>query len=144
MAEGVFRSLTSESPLISKIDSCGTAAYHVGAAPDPRTMATLEEHGISTYVHKGRKFQPEDFKRFDYILGMDRMNKTDLEDVRRAAVKRFGSDEDFGVLKLFGDFGGKPGEQVVDPYYGGNDGFEAAYHQMVRFTEGLMKEIEGK
>ena len=144
MAEGVFRSLTSDSPHILNVDSCGTAAYHTGSAPDPRTMATLEDHGICTYVHKARKVEPEDFKRFDYILGMDRMNLTDLERVRSRATKQLGAEQKLGVLKLFGDFGGTPGEEVVDPYYGGNEGFEIAYHQMVRFTEGLMKEIEGK
>lgn len=35
---------------------CATiAAYHVGDPPDDRTMATLEDHGITDYYHAGRK-----------------------------------------------------------------------------------------
>ena len=30
-----------------------------------------------------------------------------------------------------------------DPYYGGNEGFEVAYEQVVRMGRGLLGEIEG-
>lgn len=58
MAEGIFQSLANKPPYqgkVKKIDSCGTGAYHVGEGPDDRTMATLEEHGITDYVHRARK-----------------------------------------------------------------------------------------
>lgn len=59
MAEGVFRGMVAApSPyasLISRIDSCGTAAYHVDESPDGRTMATLEVNGVKGYVHGARK-----------------------------------------------------------------------------------------
>lgn len=46
-------------------------------------------------------------------------------------------------VMLFGDFGGRKGEEVVDPYYGADDGFHVAYEQMVRFTEGFVREVGG-
>lgn len=58
MAEGVFQSITSKPPyqgLVSKLDSCGTGAYHVGDDPDDRTMETLAKHGVTDYVHAARK-----------------------------------------------------------------------------------------
>lgn len=58
MSEGVFRSIVSKPPykaLIKEVDSCGTAAYHVGDSPDSRTMSTLEDHGINDYRHSGRQ-----------------------------------------------------------------------------------------
>lgn len=58
MAEGIFRSLTSQPPYqakISHVDSCGTGAYHQGADPDDRTMATLRANGIHDYNHSARK-----------------------------------------------------------------------------------------
>lgn len=58
MSEGVFRSIVSKPPykaLIKEVDSCGTAAYHVGDVPDSRTMSTLEDHGIRDYEHFGRQ-----------------------------------------------------------------------------------------
>lgn len=58
MAEGVFQSMAKKEPykgLIGKIDSCGTGGYHIGEGPDDRTMSTLEDHGITDYVHAARK-----------------------------------------------------------------------------------------
>jgi low molecular weight phosphotyrosine protein phosphatase len=48
MAEAVFNSrLALRSPEIrsrvTKVDSCGTGAYHVGDDPDERTVATCEK-----------------------------------------------------------------------------------------------------
>lgn len=138
MAEGVFRSLASSHPLISRIDSCGTGAYHAGDNPDPRTMAVLKANGITDYKHKARKVRvPQDFEEFDYVLGMDGMNLQDL----KSMAKRKGSQVDCH-LGLFGDFGGKKGEEVEDPYYGGGKGFEVAFEQLTRFSKGLIEVIE--
>ncbi|KAI9671909.1 MAG: hypothetical protein M1817_003455 [Caeruleum heppii] len=149
MAEAVFRHLTSPSSLttstnlnLSTIDSCGTGAYHVSSAPDPRTTSTLIDHGITTYRHAARKIRPEDFRDFDYILVMDRENLADVEALRRR-MKVTGEGEAYerARVRLFGDFGGTVGEEVGDPYYGARDGFEVAYEQMVRFSRGLIESI---
>jgi low molecular weight phosphotyrosine protein phosphatase len=76
MSEGVFTSITRPDdgpahPLVSRIDSCGTGAYHVGDSPDSRTMSTLADNGITSYKHRARKFRTLDFKDFNYILAMD-------------------------------------------------------------------------
>jgi low molecular weight phosphotyrosine protein phosphatase len=153
MAEGVFQSLVSSSPsstssLISSVDSCGTGAYHVGDGPDPRTMATLKAHNITTYRHKARKFHPSDFETFDYILAMDDSNLEDLNDLRkRVYSKKKGEAEGKGKVMLFGAFGGKTrrggrGEEVQDPYYGADDGFETAYEQAVLFSTVFLERLE--
>jgi len=154
MAEGVFQSLTraprsKPHPLVSKIDSCGTGAYHVGDSPDSRTMATLKQNGITTYRHAARKFSPTpDFADFDYIFAMDDSNLEDLHDLRTRYVRKNG-DEGTGKVMLFGEFGGKKrrggragGEQVQDPYYGANDGFVVAYEQCVRFSKAFLEALE--
>lgn len=139
MAEGVFRSLASSHSLISRIDSCGTGAYHAGDNPDPRTMAVLKANGITDYKHKARKVRvPQDFEEFDYVLGMDGMNLQDL----KSMAKRKGSDIGDCHVGLFGDFGGKKGEEVEDPYYGGGKGFEVAFEQLTRFSKGLIAVVE--
>jgi hypothetical protein len=33
--------------------------YHIGEGPDDRTMSTLENHGITDYVHHARKVRPD-------------------------------------------------------------------------------------
>ncbi|KAI9730643.1 MAG: hypothetical protein M1818_008125 [Claussenomyces sp. TS43310] len=140
MGEGVFRSLSSKAPyrgLISRIDSCGTAAYHTGDEPDSRTMSTLEDNGITDYVHAARKVETRDFETFDYIFAMDRSN---LRDLQRLQSRKPGSK---AKVMLFGDFAGagKRGEEVGDPYYGARDGFEIAYEQCVRFSKNFLQEV---
>lgn len=153
MSEGVFQSITRpplapSHPLVAKIDSCGTGAYHVGDDPDRRTMQTLRKKGISSYTHAARKFRPSsDFDDFDYILAMDDSNLEDLLELRAREVKRKGGEEGVGRVMLFGDFGGKKrrngrGEEVDDPYYGGNDGFTTAYEQAVRFSKAFLDKLE--
>ena len=148
MAEGVFESLTKpvdipHHPQIAEIDSAGTAAYHVGSDPDPRTMSTLHANGINSYQHKARKFSPSDFTRFDYVFAMDSSNMEDLKMIKTRLIKD-GKDKDkLAKLMLWGDFGGREkGEEVVDPYYGGNEGFDVAFEQMGRFTRGFLSYLE--
>ncbi|KZF19070.1 phosphotyrosine protein phosphatases I [Xylona heveae TC161] len=161
MAEGVFRHLTRSHPRIGRIDSAGTAAYHSGEPPDSRTMSTLEDNGITDYVHEARKVQPEDFEEFDYVLAMDKDNFRNLKRMKKMALgsgssssaarrraKIADDDEDDGVgarVMMFGDFGGKKkNEEIDDPYYGGRWGFDEAYEQAVRFTNGFLKALENE
>lgn len=143
MAEAVFRSLTTSHPRVVRIDSAGTGAYHTGDSPDPRTMSTLEDHGIVDYRHGARIVQASDFADFDYVLAMDRNNLRDLQRSRDRWAAKNGGDKAVatGQLMLFGDFGGRKGEEVIDPYYGARNGFEVAHEQMVRFSKGFMLQV---
>jgi len=141
MAEGVFRSLATTNPQILHIDSAGTSACNIGCDPDDRTMVTLEVNGISDYTHIARKVHSSDFTKFDYIFAMDRENLRDLLRLRQSVASKKGSADSLGKVSLFGDYGGRKGEQIQDPYYGALDGFEIAYEQVVRFTNGFLKEV---
>ncbi|KAK0996411.1 Low molecular weight phosphotyrosine protein phosphatase [Friedmanniomyces endolithicus] len=149
MAEGAFRHLThfgtpQQHPLIAHIDSCGTGAYHAGDLSDTRTMSVLKDNGITDYRHQARKVTIEDFREYDYVLGMDEDNVEDLRDlVKRAAKKGALSGDEAGRIHMYGEFGGKTkGEEIGDPYYGGRDGFEVAYEQVTRFGKALLRHIE--
>ncbi|KAK2809100.1 hypothetical protein FQN50_004154 [Emmonsiellopsis sp. PD_5] len=165
MAEAIFRHQSSLLPPTSRltfstIDSAGTGAYHVHSPPDPRTMATLRTHNITTYSHSARKVRAADFMEFDYILAMDGENLEDLLEKRARAVGLGGAGQENGeegkkgvaVVRLIGDFredgsvvekvGG--GEVVGDPYYGGNKGFETVYRQLVRCSGGFLRFLEAK
>ncbi|ODA80677.1 hypothetical protein RJ55_03636 [Drechmeria coniospora] len=142
MAEGIFQHLAKDARYkdkIGRVDSCGTAAYHTGDEPDSRTMSTLEDNGITDYRHRARKFLTSDFEKFDYIFAMDRSNLSDLQRLQR------GNANSKAKLMLFGDFaGGKKGEVVEDPYYGGRDGFEKAFEQCSRFANNFLNEVVGE
>ncbi|KAJ9603935.1 Low molecular weight phosphotyrosine protein phosphatase [Cladophialophora chaetospira] len=143
MAEGVFRSLTKSNPRIGEVDSAGTGAYHTLDPPDYRTLETLEKHGITDYEHGARQVRSDDFEQFDYVFAMDRYNLSDLQRLQRRAESKGKTTK--AKVMMFGDFGGsKKGEEVVDPYYGADRGFEDVYQQVTRFSTNFLEEVVDK
>jgi low molecular weight phosphotyrosine protein phosphatase len=139
MAEGVFRHLTASDERIGTVDSAGTGAYHTLEPPDPRTSATLRKKGITDYDHGARQVEEGDFSNFDYIFAMDRSNLRDLERMKRRAEK---SGAVKGQVMLYGKFSGKgKDEEVADPYYGRDNGFDTVYEQVNRFATNFLKEV---
>ena len=141
MAEGVFRSLTKKNPRVDKIDSAGThaAIYHDQDPPDERTTETLNKHGIVDYDHASRGVRADDFDDFDYIFAMDNYNLSELQKKQR---KRGNTK---AKVMLFGTYGGKSKpEQVGDPYYGADGGFDEVYEQVHRFSKNFIKEVIDK
>lgn len=99
------------------VDSCGTAAYHIGKAPDARSRQAAAERGYLSDHLRARKLETSDFQNFDYILAMDEDNLDNILNKKPPKSK--------AKLFLFMDF--HPDEtvrEVPDPYYGGEQGFE--------------------
>jgi protein-tyrosine phosphatase len=143
MAEGVFRDLVDREGLADdfRIDSAGTGSWHVGESPDHRSARTAAKHGV-TLSGSARQVRPEDFRRFDYLVAMDRQNLEALEEFREG-VK--GATALY-LLREFDSEGG-PGAEVPDPYYGGPGGFDDVYSMVERSCRGLLDHIlsqEGK
>ncbi|KAF2862887.1 phosphotyrosine protein phosphatases I [Piedraia hortae CBS 480.64] len=144
MAEALLRhhlSRHSSNPsIITKVDSCGTGAYHTNASPDPRTLSTLRRHGITNYSHAARKLVKPDFEDFDVLFCMDTDNYEDaLSMGRRWGV---GGNALKKVVRV-GEVEGK-GRDVQDPYYGGDDGFEKVYEQLSGVMGDLVDFVEGR
>jgi len=106
------------------VDSAGTAEYHVGKRPDPRSVEIAKKHGIDITNQRARQFTADDFDKFDKIYAMDSSNLSDI-----TALAKNKEDLEKVDLLLNTIF---PGENkaVPDPYYGGKDGFENVY-QMI-------------
>lgn len=129
MAEGIFQKLVADRGLQDRfeIDSCGTSGWHAGEPPDPRTLAVLARNGVHL-TSRARALVHAD-RTFDYILALDDGN---LRDVQR----KLGADAPvFPVLLHVG------GGQVPDPYYGGNEGFEAVYAMLVPALEAWLQRM---
>ena len=136
LAEGVFRAVVCERGIEDgfTLDSAGTGSWHMGSAPDPRSMAVAAEHGIDISMQKARKVVPADFQRFDLILAMDRSNVDDL--IRIAPA------EAHDRVHLFLDFAAGELGDVPDPYYGGPDGFVSVYRMIRNASELLADTLE--
>jgi len=135
-AEVVVRVMAArEAPELElEVDSAGTAGYHVGEAPDPRTRAAAARRGYDLSTLRARIVEPVDFERFDLILAMDRENLSVLR--RRAppvAQER---------LRLFLEFAPRADvEDVPDPYYGGPNGFEEVLDLVEDAARGLLGDL---
>ena len=138
-AEGVFRSHVVKNKLSETIitDSAGTHAYHIGNPPDPRAIVTAKNHGVDLSDLVARKVSAEDFNNFDYIIAMDRQNLRILKEIQdslKSPVK--------ASLHLFMEFATDWQEdEVPDPYYGGDNGFEEVYQMVDDASAGLLKQI---
>ena len=135
-AEGVFRHLVQQEGHDSWIttDSAGTHAYHVGNQPDHRTQKTALSRGIDLSDLRARQAIANDFNEFDYILAMDDDNYMLLEEICPAGLE--------DKLSLFLDFSNEYSEnQVPDPYYGGDHGFEHVFDLVDSASRGLLEDI---
>jgi len=137
MAEAAFRQTAIDAGYadsFNHIDSCGTIGIHAGNRPDSRTVATLSANGIQT-EHRSRQVTKKDFDVFDYVLAMDNANLSDLLQKAPPGSK--------AKVMLFGDFGANKGEEVADPYYGGQSGFDKNFEQVVSFSKGFLRQTLG-
>jgi protein-tyrosine phosphatase len=135
-AHGVFRHLVKVSGLTHQIeiDSAGTHAYHIGNPPDERSAQTAKKRGIDLSDLRARKVDLGDLYQYDYVLAMDKRNQEILLDMAPSDVKH--------KIRLFLEFAPQWGKQEVpDPYYGGEDGFEHVFDLVQAASEGLLIDI---
>jgi len=118
-----------------EIDSAGLSEWHAGESADQR----MREHALKRDIvidSISRPFDPDsDFDRFDYIIGMDDDNIRELK-------KRARNPGD--LAKIFGmtDFRKKYNyQEIPDPYYGREDGFERVLDLLEDSCEGLLEAI---
>lgn len=136
-AEGVTSKLIINNRLesIIKVDSAGTHGYHVGELPDPRTREAAMKRGIDLSGRRARKVIPEDFERFDLLLAMDYDNL--------ALLKRGARPEHHAKLGLFMSYASRfDTDEVPDPYYGGEQGFELVLDMAEDAARGLIKALQ--
>lgn len=106
LAEGVMRHLVKAEGLDWEIASAGTGNWHVGQAPDARSIAIAKNYGYDISAQRARHFTADSFEQFDHILVMDKNNLKDVlslakNEVQQQKVKLFLADQ----------------AEVADPYY---------------------------
>jgi len=122
LAEGLMQAKLEQAGLSDfRVDSAGTGGWHAGESPDKRSILVARKYGIDIGNQRARKFQREDFDRFDYIFVMDEANKKDVLSLTERALQR-------GRVHLFLPFCGiSYPKEVPDPWYGNESDFEAVY-----------------
>ena len=136
MAEGVFRRVAEEEGVdhLFEIDSAGMGDWHKGQAPDHRAQKAALARGADISDQSARKVELEDFEYFDLILAMDASNIADLEDIAPHGARH--------KIRRFLDFAPHLSAQdVPDPYYGGEAGFDHALDLIEAAAKGLLAEL---
>ncbi|WP_421753712.1 low molecular weight protein-tyrosine-phosphatase [Croceimicrobium sp.] len=134
LAEGLLRSKVNPEEV--EVDSAGTAAYHVGEAPDIRTIMTGRKHGINLSNLVGRQFKTVDFDYFDRIYVMDHSNLNNVLNMARNEADRAKVDLILNEIKAGSN------QDVPDPYYGGDEGFEQVYRLLDAATDTIVEKLK--
>lgn len=140
-ADGILRKKLAEHGLADKVtvDSAGTGDWHIGKAPDERSQAAAVRRGYEISKLRARQVNAEDFDKFDYVLAMDNSNIENMQEFKpKGAVrtepelflKRFGADANVN--------------EVPDPYYGGEEGFEHVLDLIEAACDNMIVDIKQK
>jgi protein-tyrosine phosphatase len=109
LAHGIAQDLSDKYNLNLQIDSAGTSSWHVGEHPCDNSIKVASNNQINISHQRSRQVTTDDFKEYDFIIGLDSSNIVNL--------KAMGCKNAI----LLGDYG-FDGQDVPDPYF--FDGFE--------------------
>lgn len=141
MAEAVLRERITEAGLADLVilDSAGTGTWHIGEDMDERARLTLESSGYAKQ-HVAQQITEYTLPRYDLILAMDHANRADI------MVLAANAAQSIGEVRLFRSFDSKADieAEVPDPYFGGNDGFDAVLQMVERAAEGVVEYVSAE
>lgn len=129
LAEGILRQLVRGQNLDWEIASAGTGSWHVGKAPDSRSIAVAKNHGYDISTQQGRHFNPSLFDKYDHIFVMDKNNYKEV-----IKLAKSGSQRD-KVSYFLADYG-----EVIDPYHHDNL-FEPVFDEIEARCKKIIKQL---
>jgi len=134
--EATLRKLVQNQDLEEhiEIDSAGTIGFHTNSPPDPRMHKAAASRNIHT-SGTARQVLLEDLDTFDRVLAMDNANLRDLQNLAQNATHH-------DKIKAFCDYceNFPDHDEVPDPYYGGQQGFELVLDLLEDGCQQLLQE----
>ena len=137
-AEGVLRHQLKEAGLADVIEvaSAGTGDWHVGKQADSRTLRAALSRGYDLSSQRAQQVRAEHFNQYDLILAMDQSNLAHLQAMRPGHAS---AELDLFLRRYDGAL-----DEVPDPYYGGEQGFEQVLDLIEAACRGLVIELKGR
>ena len=120
-AEGIFKQKIKDRDLenLFVVDSAGTGGWHVGNLADRRMREAALSRGIEL-TSRSRQIDENDLYEFDHIIVMDKDNLNAVKSLIKDDMHHVNSK-----IKLILSYSKKSKlDEVPDPYYGGQSGFE--------------------
>ncbi len=136
IADGLLRKKVQENGLEIYIDSAGTAAYHVGKAPDKRMQETAAKFDTPIENLRARQFNVDDFDKFDLIYVMDKSNYDNVLSLSRNMADKS------KVKFILNETNPGMNLEVPDPYYGGEQGFIDVYNMLDKATDKIIENLK--
>jgi protein-tyrosine phosphatase len=133
LAEGILQEQANRAGIDLRVDSAGTAGYHIGEPPHHLSQKVAWMNGVDIGTHRGRQFSKDDMDVFDRIYVMDSAN---YNDVRRIAGEKWDPARvDLLLNELY------PGQNraVPDPWYGEEEGYHTVYDMVDKACRNIIK-----
>ena len=133
LAEALLKSKVPPSK--AYIDSAGLDGWHVGEPPCESSRKIAKKHGLNIDHLRARKFQIEDFDKFDKIYIMDHLNYDLIKEMARNQKDM--EKVDFIMNELY------PGENldVPDSYQKGEGAAELVYQMLDKATDKIAQKL---
>ena len=131
-AEAVLRARVAARGLSDtvQLDSCGTGDWHIGKSPDVRATRAAARRGYDLSALRARQLAEQDFSSFDLILAMD--------DANLMGIRRMAGSSGAQTAKFLDYLPEHAGQDVPDPYYGGQDGFDQVLDLVEEGSDALL------
>jgi protein-tyrosine phosphatase len=134
-AEGILRHLAHKEGLDIHIESCGLGDWHAGNLPDERMREASKNRGY-TLSSRAQIIKPEFFDSFDLIFVAD-------QKVLKELYKYAEKPEQKAKIHFMTHFSSAfKGEEVPDPYYEGEAGFERVLDMLEDSCEGIIGHLK--
>ncbi len=139
-AEAIFRKKTEMMGMTRsyEIDSAGLNGYHDGENADPRMVRIAAKRGYKITSISRRVDSAVDFEKFDMIIGMDDYN---IKQLQRLAKTEYSRSK---IFKMTSFSKSRRFNEVPDPYYSGDSGFETVIDILEECSDGLIDWIKNK
>lgn len=131
LAEGIMRHKIQAHQLNWEVDSAGTGSWHSGEAPDTRSIAIAQKHGLDISGQKARQINAADLENFDLILTMDSSNYRDVLSLAQNEAQRQ------KVNMILNYAFPESSESVPDPYWDSN-GFAVVFQMLEEACEQIV------
>lgn len=133
LAEGILQHKVNVLGLNWKVDSAGTANYHIGEHPHRLSQKVAMLNGIDISHQTCRQFAKEDFERFDKIYVMDENNYTDVKRI----AKHFFKEEKIDLL--LNELYPNENKSVPDPWYGAEEGYHRVFDMLDKAADEIIR-----
>ncbi|MDD2981179.1 MAG: low molecular weight phosphotyrosine protein phosphatase [Hespellia sp.] len=132
MAEFIMKDMIQKRGLTNQfhIASAATSMEEIGNPVYPPARSELAKHGITVSAKCAIRLERSDYKKYDYLIGMEKRNITNM-------MRILGTDPECKVHRLL-DFVSRP-RDISDPWYSGK--FGLTYDDIKEGCEALLLHI---